>query len=195
MHPRFTGTAVAYGWPRCVCNPGLAWCLPTNTTGYTSLSDHLLLHPLLYLHEHPNNSGLLLPSIGHPSSRAPSIWRLRSPGPLAPAKTDGSSHPEAILLRLKFAALPPKHGQPQVLLPGTELKAEWPVRSHSPAALGGQGLHSAHFPLSCLNPVSQVLVNTHIWGNEGRDDGIRFVLKTDICLISSLFFSGSTNGH
>jgi len=50
--------------------------------------------------------------------------RLRSPGPLAPAKTDGSSHPEAILLRLKFAALPPKHGQPQVLLPGTELKAE-----------------------------------------------------------------------
>jgi hypothetical protein len=31
----FTDTAVAYGWPRCVCNPGLAWCHPSNG-GYFS---------------------------------------------------------------------------------------------------------------------------------------------------------------
>jgi len=31
----FTGTAVACGWTWCVCNPGLAWCIPSNG-GYFS---------------------------------------------------------------------------------------------------------------------------------------------------------------
>ena len=47
--------------------------LPTNTTGYTSLPDQFLSHPLLCFREHLNNSALLLPSIGHPSSRTPPL--------------------------------------------------------------------------------------------------------------------------
>jgi len=167
--------------------------LPTNTTGYTSLPDQFLSRHAITFFIYTSTRTTVhccCPQLDTLAAALLQSMCLRSPGPLVPAKTDGSSHPGTVLLRLEFAPSLPKHGQPQVLLPDTgyQHKAEWPVRSHSPAALGEQGLHGTHFPLSCLNPVSQVLVNTHVWGDEGGDDGIRFVLKTDICLFSSLFF-------
>ena len=101
--------------------------LPTNTTGYTSLPDQFLSRHAITFFIYTSTRTTVHCCCPQLDTLAAALLHsrcLRSLEPLAPTKTDGSSHPEAILLRLKFAALPPKHGQPQVLLPGTELKAE-----------------------------------------------------------------------
>jgi len=121
---------------------------------------------------------------------------LRSLEPLAPTKTDGSSHPEAVLLRLKFAASPPKRGQPQVLCRAGAASTRQNDQSEpQSSSVGRTGAPWCPFP-TVLSESGVPGAGQHsCLGRGGRRRLNQICIKNRYLSIFFSVFSGSTIGH
>jgi len=154
-------------------------------------------HHLLYLHEHPNNSALLLPSIGHPSSRTPSIYVLEVTGALGSGKNrwiqpSGNRPPPA---RVRGFAAQAWAATGAIARHGLPVQGR--MTSPQPQSSGVGRTGAPWYPFPTVLPESGVPgAGQHPrLGRRGRRRWNQICIKNRYLSIFFSVFSGSINGH